>query len=220
MMVVSAEGDMTLAGDVAVSGGTLSLGGDGAGARYNTTDNVMEFSNDGTTWVQLGDDTRKVTLSAEYAGAVLTADGTDNVGTMTSDNTGSGSNSMNYYEWNSSAVALNDYDVRVRFTLPSDFNGWGTTGGVTFNLATESTSSTNNKVDMYIYKEGSGTIDGTSATNVSASAGVWKTATIAGTDLNECAAVGDVCVIILRMSSLSDNYVRVGDIAVTYNRSL
>jgi len=222
MMVVSSEGDMALAGDVAIGGGSLTLGttGDQGTIRYNTSTNQIEFSNDGIAWMPLGESTRKYTLSAEYAGAVLSGDGTDNVGTMKSDNTGSGSNSMNYYEWNSSALSLNDYDVRVRFTLPSDFNGWGSTGGVKLNYATESTSNTNNKVDMYIYKEGSGTVDGTFAAGVSSSAGVWTNSTIAGTDLNECATAGDTCVFIMRMSSLSDNYVRIGDIAITYNRSL
>ncbi len=220
MMVVSSEGDMTLAGDVAISGGSISLGTDGAGVRYNTTDGNIEFSNDGIAWMPLGEMTRKVILSAEYGGAVLSGDGTDNVGSMTSDNTGSSSNSMNYYEWSSSALSLNDYDLRVRFTLPSDFNGWGSTGGVKLNYATESTSNTNNKVDMYIYKEGSVTVDGTFTAGVSSSAGVWTNSTIAGTDLNECAVAGDTCVFIMRMSSLGDNYVRIGDIAVTYNRSL
>ena len=138
---------------------------------------------------------------------------------MTSDNTGSSSNSMNYYEWNSSAVALNDYDVRVRFTLPSDFAGWGN-GGITLNYATESTSNTNNKVDMYIYLEGSATVDGSSTSLASSSAGVWTSTNVAGTDLDECNAAGETCVIILRMSSLGDNYTRIGDIEVAYNRSL
>ncbi len=222
MMVVSSEGDMTLAGDVAIAGGSITLGttGDQGSIRYNATDNTIEFSNDGIEWMPLGDIARKVTLSAEYAGAVLSGDGTDNVGAMTSDNTGSSSNSMNYYEWSSAALSLNDYDLRVRFTLPSDFNGWGSTGGVKLNYTTESTSDTNNKVDMYIYKEDSVTVDGTFAAGVSSSAGVWTSSTIAGTDLNECAVAGDTCVFIMRMSSLSDNYVRIGDIAITYNRSL
>jgi predicted GH43/DUF377 family glycosyl hydrolase len=222
MMVVTSEGDMTLAGDVEVEGGTLTLGpsGDQGSIRYNSTSNEIEFSNDGTTWMPLGDNVRKVTLSAEYAGAVLSGDGTDNVGSMTSDNTGSSSNSMNYYEWNNSTVTLNDYDVRVRFTLPSDFNGWGTTGAIKLNYATESTNNTDNKVDMYVYKEDSATIDGSSENNASSVAGTWTTSTIMGSNLDECNTAGNVCVIILRMSSKSDNYVRIGDIEITYNRSL
>lgn len=221
MLVLSSEGDMDLTGDMAVLGGAITLGesGDQGTIRYNSTDNRIEFSNDGTSWMQLGDNTRSTTLSAEYAGAVLSGDGSDNVGDMTSDNTGSSSNSMNYYEWSSSAVVLNDYDVRVRFTLPSDFVSWGN-GGIALNYATESTSSTNNMVDMYIYLEGSATVDGSSTSQVSSSVGVWTSTTVAGTDLDECNTAGETCVIILRMSSLGDNYVRIGDIDITYNRSL
>ncbi len=220
MMVVDSAGNMTLAGDVAI-GGAVVLGatGDQGTIRYNTTDNRIEFSNDGISWMQLGDNTRAITLSAEYSGAVLSGDGSDNVGNMTSDNTGSSSNSMNYYEWSSSAVALNDYDVRVRFTLPSDFVSWGS-GGVTLNYATESTSNTNNKLDAYMYLEGSATVDGSSTGNASSSAGVWTSSTIAGSGLDECDTAGESCLIILRMSSLGDNYVRIGDIDITYNRSL
>jgi hypothetical protein len=220
MMVVSSDGNMTLAGDVAISGGSISLGTDGAGVRFNTTDGVVEFSNDGIAWMPLGESTRKYVLSAEYAGAVLSGDGTDNVGSMTSDNTGSSSNSMNYYEWNSSALSLNDYDVRVRFTLPSDFVAWGN-GGIAVNFATESTDYLNNSLDIYVYLEGSSTVDASATLNSSAPAGQWTAMNIDGAvNLDECNAAGETCVIILRMSSLGDNYVRVGDIDITYNRSL
>ncbi len=77
---------------------------------------------------------------------------------------------MNYYEWNSSETSLNDYDVRVRFQLPSDFDGWGS-GGVQFYFATESTSAASNKADFYIYEQSSGTADGSSTAQVSATAG-------------------------------------------------
>ena len=222
MLVVNSTGDMTLAGDIAVSGGSLTLGtsGDQGTIRYNSTSNRIEFSNDGVNWLALGDTTRKVVLSAEYAGAVLSGDGTNNTGNMISDNTGSSSNSMNYYNWASTATSLNDYDVRVRFTLPSDFNGWGTTGGVTLNYVTQSTSASNNAVDMYVYKDSSSTIDGTSAGNVSSVAGTWQTVTLLGSNFQYCKNAGDTCVIVLRMYSMNSNYSRVGDIAITYNRSL
>ena len=220
MLVVDASGNMTLAGDVAVSGGSLSLGSDGAAIRYNSSTNTIEFSNDGNTWMPLGDNTRKFVLSAEYPGAVLSGDGTTNVGNMTSDNTGAASNSMNYYEWTSSDTALNDYDIRVRFTLPSDFNGWGATGGITVNYATQSTSNTNNKLDVYLYRDDSSTIDDMSEGNVSSTAGTWTSTTLSGANINICANAGDTCMIILKVSAANDNYTRVGDIEITYNRSL
>ncbi len=45
----------------------------------------VEFSKDGTNWVPMGATTKTVLLAAEYPGAVLSADGTANIGSMTSD---------------------------------------------------------------------------------------------------------------------------------------
>ncbi|KUK77511.1 MAG: putative T4-like proximal tail fiber, partial [candidate division WS6 bacterium 34_10] len=183
------------------------------------TDDQLEFSNDGTNWIALGDKTKSITLSAEYAGAVMSADGTNNTGFMTSDAEGTTYDSMNYYEWYSSETTLQDYDVRVRFTLPSDFASWGT-NAFTFNYATEANSSTNNKVDFYVYEEGTGTVDGSSVGKYSATAGVWTTTSVAGSSLTDCNVAGETCVVIMRMYSANDSYVRVGDIDINYNREL
>jgi hypothetical protein len=201
--------------------GQLDIGanGDSGSIRYNTTNDELEFSNDGSTWIAMAGATKTDTLSAEYPGAVLAADGTANVGAMTSDAEGSSSDSMNYYEWTSSETTLQDYDVRLRFTIPHDFSSWGT-NAFTLNFATEANSSTNNKVDIYVYEENSGTVDDSSTNQYSSSAGVWKTTTIQGADLGDCNAAGETCVIFLRMYSANDNYVRVGDIDVNYNRKL
>jgi hypothetical protein len=201
--------------------GNIEVGanGDSGKVRYNTTNDQLEFSNDGTNWIALGDIDKSVTLSAEYAGAVMSADGTDNIGFMTSDAEGTTYDSMNYYEWYSSETTLQDYDIRVRFTLPSDFAGWGT-NAFTFNYATEANASTNNKVDFYIYEEGTGTVDGSSLGKYSVTAGVWTTTSVAGSGLTDCNVAGETCVVIMRMYSANDNYVRVGDIDINYNREL
>jgi hypothetical protein len=221
MFVVDSTGNLSMNGDIEVNGGTLTLGssGDQGSIRYNATDNVLEFTNDGSNWIALGSNTKLEVLSAEYPGATLAADGTSNVGSMTSDAEGTAANSMNYYEWNSSEVSLNDYDVRIRFTLPSDFDGWGS-GGVTLNYATESTSAASNKVDFYIYEETTATVDGSSEDLVSSVAGTWTTSAISGSTLSDCNAAGEVCVLVVRMSSGNDNYVRIGDIEFVYDRKL
>jgi hypothetical protein len=151
---------------------------------------------------------------------VLAADGTANVGAMTSDAEGSSSDSMNYYEWNSSETTLQDYDVRVRFTIPDDFSSWPTWSAITLNYATEANSATNNKVDIYLYEESSGTVDASSSGKYSSTAGVWETTVLNGSNLDDCNAAGETCLILLRMYSANDNYVRVGDIDVNYNRKL
>jgi hypothetical protein len=201
--------------------GSLQIGADGdsGSIRYNTTTNELEFSNDGSTWISLGDAIKTTTISAEYPGAVMSADGTNNTGFMTSDAEGTTYESMNYYEWYSSETTLQDYDIRVRFTLPNDFASWST-NAFTFNYATEANTSTNNKVDFYIYEESTGTVDASSLGKYSVAAGVWTTTSIAGSGLTDCNAAGETCVVIMRMYSANDSYVRVGDIDVNYNRKL
>jgi len=214
--VVSNVGAVTAAGDIDTEG-TLSLGsvGDQGSIRYNATDDVIEFSNDGSTWLPLGAATAKIILSPEYSGAVLTADGTANTGSMTSD---SDANSKNYYEWNSSEVSLNDYDVRVRFALPSDFDSWSSTA-LTLNFVTEDTG-TNSKADIYLYLASSGTVDDSAVDGASSSGGTWTSMSLQSADLNECDAANETCMLIIRMYSANDNYARVGDIELNYNRSL
>jgi hypothetical protein len=201
--------------------GNLDIGanGDSGSIRYNTTNDELEFTNDGSTWIPMAGATTTEVLSSEYAGAVMSADGSSNTGSMTSDAEGSGSNSMNYYEWNSSETTLQDYDVRVRYTIPSDFDSWRT-NAFTLNYATEANSSTNNKVDIYVYLESSGTVDDSSTGQYSSSAGVWTTTNIQGADLGDCNAAGETCLLLIRMYSANDSYTRIGDIDVNYNRKL
>ena len=108
--------------DSAGSGGnvTVTIGpgtGSQGGIRYNATSDHLEFYVDGA-WMPLGDINQMVVLSAEYPGAVLSADSTNNSGIMISDSEGTAFDSMNYYEWSSAETSLNDYDIR--FYFPSD----------------------------------------------------------------------------------------------------
>ena len=187
--------------------------------RYNATNNELEFSNDGSRWIALADAIKTATLSAEYPGAVMSADGTNNIGFMTSDAEGATSSSMNYYEWNSSETSLQDYDIRLRFTIPHDFSSWGA-NAFTLNFATEAATATNNKVDIYVYEENSSTVDSSSMNKYSTVAGAWQTTSLLGADLSNCNAAGKKCLVLIRMYSANDNYVRVGDIDINYNRKL
>ena len=140
------------------NGGILRLGSNG-NIRFNETSKTMEVSIDGgNTWMKIGSGRSRMVLPAEYSGAVLSGDGTNNIGNMVTDNTGINSNSMNYYEWNSSESTLNDYDIRVRIILPSNFESWGG-GGITVYYSTESTSVLSNKVGLYIFEQRRSIID-------------------------------------------------------------
>ncbi|MBU0486265.1 MAG: hypothetical protein KKB30_17310, partial [Proteobacteria bacterium] len=172
--------------------------------------------------------TPKLVLQAEYPTAVLKADGTSNNGILTASNTGS-TTWMNYYNWQSSQAALNDYDIIVRLTLPPDFASWQT-NALVIDYCTQTIAAADNKLEVFLYVEGqsgdtlNATLSGASA-KVSSVAATWTTATISATELTNALPAGTdwnsantTAVLILRPSSMSSNYVRIGDVELNYNR--
>lgn len=163
--------------------------------------------------------TRTMTLSPEFAGAVLTGDGGSNTGTMTSDFcsgssrqnlntsvcTGS-TESHNYYDWTSTGA--NDYDIWVRWQVPSDFSSFSS--GSFYGWKTASGDS----VTMNVYNNSASTC-ATQAT--SATTGSWQSNSITMTSCTPSA--GDVLTIDIHLAvASSGNHARVGEITLTYNR--
>jgi len=193
------------------------VGKEGA-IRFNVELQVLEFSNDGTTWVQLGDLNSQVVISPEYPGAILFADGTENFGSMTSDAEESTGMFRNYYEWVSDRETLQDYDILVRVTLPNDFVSWKE-DAIYLDFMTENSASVNNnKVDMYLM--GSSGIDAQVNDGISKLPGAWERISIKGLDISDCNNAGDTCTLRISLSSLQSYFVRVGDITLNYNRGL
>jgi hypothetical protein len=182
----------------------------------------------GATYAGTARKTKTITLVPEYSGGVLTAfygAGTDTniTGSMTSDTDTSGNLLRNYYQWSSSQVALHYYTVAVRVKLPKDFSAWATSNAVQLDYATQSTSSTNNVVDVRIYNgdDTPGTAVATSTSNVSGVASTWTTVTIDDSTLDDASApewdaADESAVIYIRMGSLSSNVVKIGDIRLNY----
>lgn len=172
--------------------------------------------------------TKTITLVPEYSGGVLTAfygAGTDTniLGSMTSDTDTSGNLLRNYYQWSSTQVALHYYTVAVRVRLPKDFSAWATSNAVQLDYSTQSTSSTNNIVDVRIYNgdDTPGTAVASSTSNVSGVASTWTTVAIDDSVLDDASApewdaADESAVIYIRMGSLSSNVVRIGDIRLNY----
>ena len=149
----------------------------------------------------------KEVFSAEYAGATLFADGTNNIGTMTSDNAGAANSYMNYYEWSSGEVTAQDYDVIFRFTLPNNFTAWDTTNPIVIDFQAQGAATFS--ASMFLEN---GTALGTIAPTSSAT---WTTAVINPGTMT----AGQTAVIILKMTSApNDNTqkVRIGDITLNY----
>lgn len=193
---------------------TLSITNPAAGLQiYNTTSNTIWFY-DGTKWLESGagsGSSTSVVISAEYAGAVMMGDGTNNTGFMTSDNTGSGNGWMNYYEWGSLEASQQDYDVIVRIHLPEDFKAWDNNAIVIDYL----TSTANSQLDIDIRQEDDTQIDFLSSLN---SSNTWSTATFTAAEVVNWTA-GETVVIILKMSTFGvGNKVQIGDITLNYTK--
>jgi hypothetical protein len=156
-------------------------------------------------------------MSPEYPGAALFADGSNNTGSMISDYTNAqatGSRAT-YYEWNATSGTMQDYDIIVRFTLPSNFAAWEETTNATivFDYITESATITDSQIDAAIKLESSDSDDATETDMASTS---WTTAGIDESELGDCNAAGETCLIEIKMQSKSGNYARIGDITLKY----
>jgi hypothetical protein len=220
----SPDHKLDVEGNIGLSAsGYINWGDTDGSSGYGFRDNsgTLEYKNSSGSWTPFGgidswSDPHWV-IESEYEGATLVADGTNNTGTMTSDNAGSSNDWMNYYEFNSSETSLNDYDVRLRFTLPEDFSSWDT-NGIVVDFVTESTSTANSQLDLYVYLESSAVLDTSNTGNASSVAGTWETVTISGSSLTDCNDAGETCLLIMRMYSKDDYYTRIGDITFDYVR--
>lgn len=138
---------------------------------------------------------RKEKLVPEYPGAVLTGDGSNNTGTMTSDFCEQGAHAdipdtnttvcntsgdvHNYYSWTTSQGSAQDYDIWVRWRIPDNFAAWDSNP---IQIYAKRTDATNNAVTAFVYdtagalnNAGGTQIAGTTWTQtaVSLSGGTW-----------------------------------------------
>jgi hypothetical protein len=122
----------------------------------NSTDGADFSGSTGPTYRGTARPTRRVSMVPEFPGAVMSADGADNIGNMTSDFcSGTGRKNINnsfcatddehnYYRWVSQS-GTQDYDIYVRSQIPSDYDtqslsavnmfGWRTTANDIVSLS-------------------------------------------------------------------------------------
>ena len=165
-----------------------------------------------------------VSLHPEYPGATFTGDGSNNTGSLSSDfcsgtsrlsiNTTvcAATETNNYYQWTTTQGTAQDYDLYVRYRMPSNYSpgsmtnlvidGWGTT------TATE-------QVILTFYSSGSATPCATLSNAVTSNA-AWTSATSAS-PLGLCSIVADdVVTFKIHLVAGQNNYARAGKITFGY----
>jgi hypothetical protein len=221
------SGALAVNSDSITSDGELVIEGTNSVVLGNTTNGFRVNETFGSTsgWLGNARPAKKITLTPEYPGAVLSAfngsaTDTNTTGTMTSDTETSPSSSIkNYYNWVRTQNTLHYQTVVVRFTLPQDFSAWtdpGSDSAFEVDYLTNSSNSANNLLDVRIYLEGDGTAENSSTGNTTTNNTTWQEVTFAASTFDKCDTAGEVCVIYLRMGSLSSNWVRIGDIRLNY----
>jgi len=145
----------------------------------------------------------KIFLSPEYPNCVHTHDGEgvgpsgNNSGTLSYDKDLEGNTHRNYARWlaSSGVATLQDTYLCIEFQIPEDFVSFESTA-ISLEYQTEVTDATKCKVDILIYKSGTGFV--TSVLGLSSS--TWETAIISGTALGTWNA-GEKMIILLKLYS-------------------
>ncbi len=101
----------------------------------------------------------RFTLDPEYPSAVITGEGENNLGTISSGyDIVNNQYRFNYYQWYSSQTTkLDNLSTNINLTLPYNFSSWQEQA-ITLDFLTSSASITDNALDFYISKNGSDNI--------------------------------------------------------------
>ena len=186
---------------------------------------LFRLTQTGPEYMNAGRPSKKITLSPEYPGAVLTASASGTItGSMTSDASPSAQAWRNYYQWTSTEANIQDYTVAVRVTLPADFDAWATSNALQFSYNTALATTDYNKLDIYVYNDTDTVYAPVYFSTANASAEkTWTTITVDDSTLDDNVApdwdaAGETAVIYLKMYGRSNtsNYTQIGDIVLNY----
>ncbi len=199
--------------------------GTSAGLVLGTT-NTVTLQDDPTVAERAGSARRQyqITLTPEFPGAVLTGDGSNNTGTMTSDfcAASSGVNSLpalntsvcaasgethHYYAW--TANATNDYDIWMQWQVPSDFSAFAASNPIQF-YGWRTTSS--DSVTLTFYSANGSTCGtGTAISNTT----TWTVTNYTSSGCSPTA--GDLMKVRVQLSvGVNSEFARMGEIVINY----
>jgi len=189
--------------------------------------NSFDFDTDGgPTYSGTARPTRQVTLSPEFEGGSLTADGANNTGTMTTDfceqgahadipdtNTGVCNTSgdiHNYYSWTTSEGTAQDYDIWIRYRVPDNFAAWASDP---IDVYGKRTDATNNAVTVYVF-DTTGALENSGGTQVAGT--TWASTTIEASFAGTYTAGAYMTMQIHVVADTGGDSVQVGEINLDY----
>lgn len=236
---VSSGGIAVTAGGATISSGALavnsdSITSDGA-LTINANDSVVlggggnTYTFDessGPLYAGTARPARRQTLSPEYPGATLTADGGSNSGTMTTDFCEQGASAdvpdtntsvcntsgdiHNYYSWTTSQGSAQDYDIWIRWRVPDNFAAWDSNPIQVYGKRTDVT---NNAVTVYVYDTAS-TLENAGGTQI---AGTTWTQTAVEASFGGTYTPGSYLTIrVVLTADTGGDIVQVGEINLNY----
>ncbi|MCA9327167.1 hypothetical protein KDA14_01430, partial [Candidatus Saccharibacteria bacterium] len=195
---------------------------------YDTTKNAIQCYQASTGWGACGSAPDNiVTLTPEYANAVLGAPGTLNgsatvtgVGTLTADFCSNESGvlqvntsfcashiSRNYYRWTSPQPTAQTYSIYVQYKLPTTFKGFYDDNTIKLSGYRDSSTNSNANLQLSVFRSNGSTISQCgSTTQITASSGTWETTSLGGTGETGCSfAAGEYIVFKIDVTA-SNNY--------------
>ncbi len=167
---------------------------------------------------------RKEVLFPEFGSSVLTpSPGGANTGLMITDAEVVANYRYNHFKWESSEVALQNYDISLQWRVPETLLNW-LTDALMVDICTEDINILNCKVDVILSKDGAAATV-SKVDKVSTVAATWyaerlnnELITFSDVDLGTTLALiaGDTLNITIRVYSKSDNYVKIGAVTIGY----
>ncbi|HTE21843.1 MAG TPA: hypothetical protein VK674_02275 [Candidatus Limnocylindria bacterium] len=204
-----------------------------AGSMYYDTTSGKIQCYDGTAWGACGAAPDNIiTLTPEYAGAVLNGGGFPGVGTLTSDfcsndaalSVGSlcaSGEVRNFYKWTSPQPTMQTYSIYVNYKLPTTFEGFIDANTIKLTWLTDAASGTNGKVTYQVYRKASSggvtSCDGvTESTVTTPTANAWNTTLFNGNETACGFAPGDYIIFKINVKAMNEANVYVENLDFTY----
>ena len=189
---------------------------------YNANANKFRCYQNGA-WVDCissggggGGGTVIVKLIPEFAGGTISADGSNNSGSITADY--DTTNRHSYYDWSTTQSTAQDYDVLARFQVPSDYTGgMATDSNYKFFIYDSDGATTTAKVTWSMVDAAGNTCFSSDFNGTSAS--TWEQKTASGLGLGSCTfAANDIITFRFKMfATTGSGSIRVGEMELQYS---